>query len=132
MSRIASNARRSDWLAGFATLLAIVACYGTLILVSALSVLGITLAIHEGAWAGTVSLFALIAAGAVLLGYRRHRTLGPLILACVGAALILWVMFGRYDRIVELAGFAALVCAAAWNWYAMRKNHRQESRDGRT
>ena len=56
MTGTADSAHRFDWLAGVATLLAILACYGTIVLIGALSLLGMTLAIHEGAWAGVVSL----------------------------------------------------------------------------
>ena len=81
MSRRASSANGFDWLAGAATLLAIAACYGTLVLISALSLMGIMLAPHEGAWAAVISALAMVAAAGVLMGYRRHGALPPLILA---------------------------------------------------
>jgi hypothetical protein len=56
MTGTADSAHRFDWLAGVTTLLAILACYGTIVLIGALSLLGMTLALHEGAWAGAVSL----------------------------------------------------------------------------
>lgn len=127
MTPTANSAHRFDWLAGVATALAIATCYGTLVLISALSLLGITLAAHEGAWAGAVSLLALLAAVGVLLGYHQHRALAPLTLALAGAALILWVMFGRYDRIMEIAGFAALAVAAVWDWRLKAQTHKQEN-----
>jgi hypothetical protein len=118
-------ARRFEWLSSVAALLAIVACYGTVLVVSALSLLGVTLAIHEGAWAGVIVLFAVLAAVGVALGYWRHRVLAPLVIAVVGAVIILWVMFGFYNRILELTGFAALIGAATWDWRL--KGHRIEA-----
>src|SRR3546814_17928524 len=69
------------WLAGAGTLLAILTCYGTLALVALLSVLGVSIAIHEGAWAAAISAFAGLAVFGVALGYRRHGALRPPALA---------------------------------------------------
>ncbi len=121
MPREARNASRLDWLAGVAALLSIVACYGTLFTISVLSALGVTLVVHDGAWAGAISLFAVLAVAGVFLGYRRHRTLAPLVLAAIGAAIILWVMLGSYDRILELIGFGALIAGAIWDWRLKRR-----------
>jgi hypothetical protein len=68
-------------LAGAATLLAIVVCYGTLMLIATLSLIGITLVVHEGAWAVVISALAVLAVAGVLMGYWHHRTLAPLVLA---------------------------------------------------
>jgi hypothetical protein len=107
---------RFGWLAGAGTVLSITACYGTLAVVSVLSLLGVTLAINPGVWAGAISLFALLALGGVALSYRRHRIGGPLAIAAIGAALVVWAMVGSYSRIAELAGFAGLITAAIWDW----------------
>lgn len=127
MSQPASSVYRFGWLAGAATVLAIAACYGTLVLIGALALMGITLAPHAGVWAGVISVLALLAAAGVLLGYRRHRAIAPLLLALLGAALILWVMLGSYDRLMELAGFAVLVAAAVWDWRLKRATRTKES-----
>ena len=112
---------RGGWLAGAGTILALCACYGTLGLVALLSMMGVTVAVHEGAWAGTISVFAVLAVGGMALGYRRHGALPPLVLAALGAALIVWVMFGVYHLAVELAGFALLVVATFWDWRVKQK-----------
>lgn len=114
-------AGRWEWLAGAATVCSIVACYGTLAVVGVLSVMGVGIALHEGAWAGVISLFAVIAAAGIAFGYRRHRVIGPLVLAIVGAVLVLWVMFGSFNRVLEIAGFAALVAATVWDWRAKKR-----------
>ncbi|MDP6707914.1 MAG: MerC family mercury resistance protein [Alphaproteobacteria bacterium] len=108
------------WLAGAATLLALLACYGTLGVVGALSALGVGLDLHEGAWAAAIGLFALLALGALALGYRRHRAVGPLIVGACGTALVLWAMAVSYDRALEVAGFAGLVAGAIWDWQVKR------------
>lgn len=123
MTEASSTSRKWDWLASVATVLSIVACYGTLLVISALSLLGIGLTVHTGAWAGVISLLAVLAVVGVALGYRRHRVPAPLILALIGASLIVWVMFGTYSRILELIGFATLVVAATWDWRLKRRRH---------
>jgi rhodanese-related sulfurtransferase len=117
--------RRSDatWLPGAATALAIFACYGTTLLIGLLSLLGISLAVDERAWAGAIGVFSLLTAIAITMSYRRQRVIGPAISAAVGLVLILWVMYGSYSRLVELLGFALLVVATLWDWRA-RSSHR--------
>lgn len=51
-------------------------------------------------------------------------------LAFAGAALIAWIMFGRYDRLVEFADFAALVVAVTWDWRLKWQTLKQENRHG--
>jgi hypothetical protein len=67
-------------------------------------------------WAGAISLFAFLSLVGVALSYPRHRTAGPVVIAALGAGLVLWAMFGSYNRIVELMGFAGLITAAVWDW----------------
>ena len=108
------------WLPGIGTLLALLACYGTVAIISLLSLLGVSIALHEGAWAAAISLFALLATIGVAVGYRRHRNMRPLVVAVIGTGMIIWVMFGSYNRVIELAGFGGLVAAAIWDWRAKR------------
>ncbi|MCC2664367.1 MAG: uncharacterized protein K0S35_2289 [Geminicoccaceae bacterium] len=107
-------------LAAAGTILAILACYGTLLLVAALSALGVTFAINEGAWASAIVFFALLATAGLALGWRQHQTTWPLLLGGLGLALILWAMFASYSPTTEFAAFAALAVAAAWDWRARR------------
>lgn len=112
-----SSARgKLDWLAGVASLLSVVACYGTVILIGVLSLLGISLTLNTGVWAGVIVFFAGLAVFGFALGYRSHRVLTPLVLGVIGGALIVWVMFGSFNRFLEIAGFAFLVAAAIWDW----------------
>jgi rhodanese-related sulfurtransferase len=98
--------------------LAVLSCYGTTVLIGLLSLLGVSLALDEGAWAIAISVFAALAAIAIAASFRRHRIIGPTVIAALGLGLILWVMFGSYSRAVELAGFVLLISATLWDWRA--------------
>lgn len=121
MTEASCVSRKWDWLASVATALSIVACYGTLLTISALSLLGVSLAVHTRLWAGAIVFFALLSVVGIWLGYRRHRAPMPLLLAAAGVALIVWVMFGAFNRLLELAGFSALLLAVAWDWRLKRR-----------
>lgn len=97
-----------------AVVLSMFACYGTLAVVGALALLGITVDIHEGAWAAAIAAFAWLAFFGIAANYRKVRTGGPVILAGVGVLLITWVMFVSFSRPLEILGFAALAAAAVW------------------
>jgi hypothetical protein len=116
MADDSTKSERLGWLAGAGTLLAIIACYGTLMILSVLSLMGVSLAVHKGAWAGTIVLFSLVAVLGVAMSYRRHRQVWPLLVAAFGAGLVAWAMFGSYSRLVEIMGFAFLLTAAVWDW----------------
>ncbi|MEW5707893.1 MAG: MerC family mercury resistance protein [Pseudomonadota bacterium] len=133
-SRAAALARRLDprrllrslerrGLAGVLALaLALAACYGTLAALAMLSLLGVTLVIDEGAWTGTILLFAVLAAAAVAGGYRRHRSAAPPALALGGAVLIGYALYGSYSLAIELAGFALLAAAVYADFRLRRRN----------
>ena len=125
---IGIGSRRPAWLGGATTLLALLTCYGTGAVIALLSLLGVTVALHEGAWAGAISLFAVLAALIVGFGYRRHGHKGPAILALAGAAGVVWTMFGAYSTVLEIAGFVALTAGALWDWRVGRSRpHPEES-----
>jgi hypothetical protein len=95
--------------------LSLLACYGTLAAVTALSALGVTLALHEGLWAGTIVLFALLALAAVVAGRERHGRLAPSLSALAGTLLLGYVMFVEFTRVLELVAFALLALAVVWD-----------------
>ena len=103
---------RGAWIAFVGTALALVSCYGTLVLVAGLSALGVSLAIDEQVWASAISIFALVAFIGISLGFQRNRERWPIVIGDIGLAAILWAMLASYDRAVELAGFAALIAGA--------------------
>lgn len=82
------------WLAVASALLSVLACYGTLGAIAALSLVGVTLAINTHAWAAAIVTLAVASAFLVALNAIRTRTIAPLALAVVGAALVVWVMYG--------------------------------------
>ena len=112
---------RWDWLPGIATVCSILVCYGTLAVLGVLSLMGVGIVLHEGAWAAAISIFAVLAAVGIGFSYRRHRSTGPTALATVGALMVLWAMFGSYSQAAEIAGFAALVAATLWDWRTKRR-----------
>jgi rhodanese-related sulfurtransferase len=112
--------RNTSWLPQVATAPAVLSCYGTTALIGVLSLLGVTLAIDEGVWAGVIGILAGLATIAIAVSYRRHRIVGPTVVAALGLGLILWVMFGSYSRLTELAGFVLLVAATLWDWRARK------------
>jgi hypothetical protein len=104
--------------------LSVAACYGTLAAVAALSALGVTLAVDTGLWAGAIVLFAALAAASVGLGARKHGAVVALLPALAGLALVAYAMFGHYDRVLELAGFALLAGAVAWDFRLRSRSRR--------
>jgi hypothetical protein len=106
--------RKTRWSAGIAAVAAIVACYGTTLLVGGLSLLGMTLVVNERIWAGAIVGLSVLATLLVGASYRRTRHAGPVALAVAGGLLIAWTMYGFYSRIVELVGFALLVAGVWW------------------
>jgi hypothetical protein len=55
-----------------------VACYGTLLVIGALSLLGVSLAVNTGVWAGTIVFFAAVAVVGVGLAPEKIHRLGTL------------------------------------------------------
>ena len=103
---------------------------GTLAVLAILSFMGVYLTLHEGAWAGAIAFFALLALAGIALGRQRYGRSAPTVLAMAGAALIVWVMFAQYDRLIELAGFALLLGGATWDWKLRRPIRQEEERNG--
>lgn len=119
---------KTSWLPGTATVLAVLSCYGTTVLIGLLSLLGISLALDERAWSGAISFFAVLATIAIALSYRRHRVVGPIAFGAIGLGLVLWVMYSAYSRVLKLVGFAFLVAATLWDWGA-RSRRRTTAHD---
>jgi hypothetical protein len=116
---------RSAWHPAFgivATALALTACYGTLALVSVLSLVGVTVEIENGLWAAAIVAFFGLAVG--LIAFRNAGAYGPTLLGVLGFGLIFWVMFGVYSWTTELTAFAILVTATFWN-RLVQKTHAQ-------
>lgn len=110
-----------SWLAGMATALSLAVCYGTLAVIAILGALGFAITLNEKLWAGGIVTFAALAVGGLGLGLARHRRPWPILVGGIGAAVIGYAMYGRYDRLTELAGFALLCLGAVWDWRLRRR-----------
>lgn len=126
MRHVPQLASGPDWLGLVAAVLALASCYGTLAIVAVLSAPGTAPGLEGGIWAATIALFTVVAVAAVALGRRRHARVGPALLAAAGSGLILWALFGTYILAVEVAGFASLIAAAAWDRRLRRAGHGSE------
>ena len=125
MSDTDSKRQWSAWLPATATLVSILSCYGTLGIIAALSLMGVTIVLNVHVWAAVIVAFALAAVVGLALGCRRHGRTIPLGLAIVGALLVIGSMYGPQgiramlgvpSQAVELIGFVSLIAAAVWDW----------------
>jgi FtsH-binding integral membrane protein len=121
MDQQSSPLQRLGRYSGIAVVLSVVACYGTLALVAVLSLAGVTISIHEGAWAAVIVVFAWTAVLAMGVNIQRHRSFAPFVLSNIGALLVSWVMIVDYSRVLEVTGFALLIVAALWDHQLRRR-----------
>lgn len=117
---MASLNRSARWLALAATVLSLVACYGTMATIAVLALLGLRLQINETLWAGAIILLASAAVVGLAFGARQYRVLWPLALGVIGAAALAYVMTVSYDRLIEVGGFLLLGLAAIADWRKRR------------
>lgn len=108
--------KTSDWLAALATAFSLIACYGTLAAIALLAALGVTIALNEAVWAGAIVFFAGLAFVALLIRWRGHRHIAPVLLAGIGFLLIGFTMLVSYERIIELGGFVFLCAGTIVDW----------------
>lgn len=121
MANTTSDKKDYSWVGSATSLLAVVACYGTLATVALLSVIGISIEIDEGLLVKLVSGLLVLALAGMGYSYSLHRHPGPLLLSVAAAALLLWVFYGSYSKPLELTGFAALVAASVWDFRAKKR-----------
>lgn len=112
---------RFAWLASAATVLSLVACYGTLVVIALLGVLGIAIVVNEALWAGAIVAFAVLAVAGLGLGVVRHRRPWPILIGGLGVVILAYAMYVQYARSSELAGFVLLCLAALWDWRLRRR-----------
>ena len=118
--RLAKAIQRRGLWGTAAFIAAIVACYGTLVLVGALSLIGVSLAINNGVWAGAIISFVILALGVIGSGYAKHRSIRPLLLALTGAGLLIYTLLFNYNAVIEFLGFAVLALGT-WLDYSRRR-----------
>ncbi|MCA9627078.1 MAG: MerC domain-containing protein [Myxococcales bacterium] len=112
---------RFSWASSAMSLLAVVACYGTLAAVGLLSLVGVSVEINEAVLVKVVTGLLVVALAGMGLSYRVHRKLGPLVLSVAAAGLLLWVFYGSYSKPLELVGFGVLVAASVWDFRAKKR-----------
>jgi hypothetical protein len=71
-------------------------------------------------WAGTIVLFASLAATAVAAGVRRHGTYAALGLAVTGVAALAYVQFVEYSAGLEVGAFGLLAAGVALDFLRRR------------
>jgi len=112
-------------LAPLFAVLTFLACNATLILIAALSAIGISISINPHLQAAAIALFAVGTLLLVFRDFKKHQTLGPLILAAVASATLVGSMYIHFNKVVESAGLLALFIAAIWSWRLSRRDRAQ-------
>ena len=110
-------------LAGVATVLSLIVCFGTLALTAILAALGIAIAVNNTLWSGAIVAFAALAVIGLGAGLIRHRKPWPFLTGGLGAAVIAYAMYVHYDRTIEMTGFLLLSLAAIWDWQLKKTRH---------
>ena len=111
---------------------ALIACYGTLALVTLMSVLGVTLAFNEAVWAGAIVAFSLAATLVIALGVKKHKSVKPLLPGLAGCGLMIYTMFVDYRILLELSAFALLAIAIYLDYSLRRWSKVTRQRSERT
>jgi len=93
---------------------------GTIILVGLLSLFGVTLIINPHVQAAVISVFALLTLVLVAFDWRKHWHRGPMVVALLGAVIVVGTMYVAFHKVVETVGLLALIGAAIWNWRLVR------------
>ena len=114
-------------LAPLFAIFAFLACNGTIILIAALSTIGITISINPHLQAAAISLFALATLLLVFRDFRKHRGIGPLILAGVASIILIGTMYIHFNKVAESVGLLALFAATLWSWQLDRQQHKTQA-----
>ncbi len=124
-TRIVSN--KLAWLSWGSAFIAFSACNGAALLVTIMSLFGITFIINPHYQAATISLFSVLTAGLIFTLFRRHGNMGPLILSAIGSLFVIGTMYVSYNKIIESFGLFSLFAAAIWSWYLIKKQSNKNS-----
>ena len=128
--RLARNIQRRGLWGTVAFVVAVLACYGSLAAVAIMSVLGVSMALNDGIWAGTIIFFSLLTTAIIGLGVRKHKSLVPLMVAVPGALLLCYTMFIDYHALTELLGFILLAVATYIDFDKRRWSKVSGGKDG--
>jgi arsenite methyltransferase len=112
---------RFAWLGSAASLIAVVACYGTLAAVALLAAIGASVDVNEGALVKFITALLGLAIAGMVYSFRLHRHPGPITVSLLSVIALLWVFYGTYSKPLELLGFAGLVVASLWDFRCKKK-----------
>jgi lipoprotein signal peptidase len=107
--------------------MSLLACYGTLVIITLLGTVGVSIAIDETLWAGTIVAFAFIATCGLAFGIFRHKQPWPILMGGSGSAIIGYAMYVQYNRLTEITGFLLLCAAVLWDrhiFHPLNKKHK--------
>lgn len=101
----------SRWslLGAAAAVVALLSCYGPLLLLAVLSLLGTSLVLDETIWAVAILAATAVALLALLVSFLRHRKPSSLLFALAGGACIFYAFLVSYHVFVEGLGFLLLL-----------------------
>ena len=127
----ATRAHFTDWFdraAVGASALCLVHCAGLPLLLAALPSLSRLIAVPESFHIWILGFAVPTSAVALLTGRRRHGAHYPLIVGCIGLALLavgaLLLLGGPYETPVTMAGSLCLAFAHIANWRLRHRHHR--------
>lgn len=120
-----SSASKFAFYSGVAALLAFIACNSLILVTAFFAIFGIALSINTHVQAVLISLFAILTSALMYKGFKQHHKIGPLLLGGIGALVIIITMYITYSKLIESFGLLALVIAAGWNWYVVRREASQ-------
>lgn len=121
-NRSSAKPARLSWLGSATSLIAVIACYGTLAAVALLSLVGVSVKLDESFMVKLVTALLILALVGMGNSFRLHRHAGPLLLSLAAAAVLLLVFYAKYSRPLELTGFALLVIASVWDFRVRKRS----------
>jgi len=99
------------------TVLSLASCYGKAALELWWGRLGLgpVLAVNVHFQAGLMALAAAIAVGGLWRDRLQHGSRAPVVIGLAGLLVLLWALYGNYDRVLEFTAYIALISAVFIN-----------------
>ena len=126
MTDSTQKSRSASRLAPLFSVFTFLACNGTIILIAALSALGISISINPHLQAAAISMFAVVTLLLVFIDIKKHQNHGPLILAVIASATLIGTMYIQFNKVLESIGLLELFIASIWNWQLSRRGRTQD------
>ncbi|MFC4353313.1 MerC family mercury resistance protein [Fodinicurvata halophila] len=112
---------RWSLLGAVAAVVALISCYGPLLLIGVLSLLGTSLVLDETLWAGAILAATAVALLALVISFLRHRKPLSLLFALAGGALIFYAFLVSYHVLIEGLGFLLLIVGVVMDLLSVRR-----------